>query len=55
MKIQQANIYLNEQHNPVSSDFGDVYFSDENGPAETDYVFIQIELSPTTLKLCGSH
>ena len=21
----------------------------------TDYVFIQIELSPTTLKLCGSH
>lgn len=41
MKIETAQISFNEQHNPVSKVFGDVYFSNDNGVAETDYVFIE--------------
>jgi len=35
------NIYWNEQGQPISHHFDDIYFSTENGLAETDYVFLQ--------------
>lgn len=41
MNISAANITFNEQGTPSSSDFDDVYFSNENGMAETHYVFIE--------------
>ena len=31
--------WLND--NPASSDYGDIYFSNQDGLAETDYVFLQ--------------
>ena len=41
MKITPANIHFNEQGTPASTDFDDVYFSNENGIQETHYVFLQ--------------
>lgn len=41
MKITPANITFNEQGTPTSDDFGDVYFSNHDGLAETEYVFLQ--------------
>lgn len=41
MPVDSANIHFNEQGTPVSSDFGDVYFSNENGLEESQYVFLQ--------------
>ncbi len=41
MKITSANIYYNEHQTPASKDFDDVYFSNENGVQETDYVFVE--------------
>ncbi|MGL5343133.1 MAG: bifunctional tRNA (5-methylaminomethyl-2-thiouridine)(34)-methyltransferase MnmD/FAD-dependent 5-carboxymethylaminomethyl-2-thiouridine(34) oxidoreductase MnmC [Plesiomonas sp.] len=38
--IQQATLHFNEQGTPVSSEFGDVYFSNDNGLEETQYVFL---------------
>ena len=40
-QLSQAKIHFNEQGTPVASDFDDVYFSNDGGLAETDYVFLQ--------------
>ncbi len=40
MKLQNANISFNSQGTPVSEAFDDVYFSNDDGVAETQYVFI---------------
>ncbi len=39
--IQTAKIHYNDQGTPVSDLFGDVYFSNESGLEETQYVFLQ--------------
>jgi len=39
--IQSAQIHYNDQGTPVSDLFGDVYFSNESGLEETQYVFLQ--------------
>lgn len=39
--IQHAAVYFNEQGTPVAEQFDDVYFSNDGGMAETDYVFLQ--------------
>ncbi|MBF7072521.1 bifunctional tRNA (5-methylaminomethyl-2-thiouridine)(34)-methyltransferase MnmD/FAD-dependent 5-carboxymethylaminomethyl-2-thiouridine(34) oxidoreductase MnmC [Glaciecola sp. MH2013] len=41
MKITSANIEFNEFGTPVAQSFDDVYFSNENGLKETQYVFIE--------------
>lgn len=38
--IKHASLTWNEQGTPVSREFGDVYFSNENGLEETRYVFL---------------
>lgn len=38
--IQSANLGFNEEGTPVSRDFDDVYFSNDNGLEETRYVFL---------------
>lgn len=38
--IQPANLDFNEEGTPVSRDFDDVYFSNDNGLEETGYVFL---------------
>jgi tRNA 5-methylaminomethyl-2-thiouridine biosynthesis bifunctional protein len=40
-ELSNAKIHFNDQGIPVASDFDDVYFSDDGGLAETDYVFLQ--------------
>ncbi|MDG6894409.1 bifunctional tRNA (5-methylaminomethyl-2-thiouridine)(34)-methyltransferase MnmD/FAD-dependent 5-carboxymethylaminomethyl-2-thiouridine(34) oxidoreductase MnmC [Volucribacter amazonae] len=40
-KIQFANIYFNQQNTPVAHQFDDVYFSNQDGLAESRYVFQQ--------------
>lgn len=40
-QIRNARIHFNEQGTPVASDFDDIYFSNDGGLAETDYVFLQ--------------
>ncbi|MGL5007884.1 MAG: FAD-dependent 5-carboxymethylaminomethyl-2-thiouridine(34) oxidoreductase MnmC [Plesiomonas sp.] len=45
--IQQATLHFNEQGTPVSSEFGDVYFSNDNGLEETQYVFLDGNQLPT--------
>ena len=45
--IQSANLEFNSEGTPVSRDFDDVYFSNDNGLEETRYVFLggnQIEV-----------
>nr|WP_279011800.1 bifunctional tRNA (5-methylaminomethyl-2-thiouridine)(34)-methyltransferase MnmD/FAD-dependent 5-carboxymethylaminomethyl-2-thiouridine(34) oxidoreductase MnmC [Aeromonas jandaei] len=39
--LHHARLDWNEAGTPVSSEFGDVYFSNDNGLAETRYVFLQ--------------
>ncbi|THJ38018.1 bifunctional tRNA (5-methylaminomethyl-2-thiouridine)(34)-methyltransferase MnmD/FAD-dependent 5-carboxymethylaminomethyl-2-thiouridine(34) oxidoreductase MnmC [Aeromonas veronii] len=39
--LHHARLDWNEAGTPVSSDFGDVYFSNDNGLGETRYVFLQ--------------
>lgn len=41
MSIKHASIEFNQQGAPVASAFDDVYFSNQNGLAETHYVFMQ--------------
>lgn len=41
MKINTAKIQFNEQNTPVAEKFDDVYFSNDDGAAETHHVFIQ--------------
>ena len=39
--IQHAKIHFNEENTPVSDKFDDVYFSNQDGLAETHYVFLE--------------
>jgi tRNA 5-methylaminomethyl-2-thiouridine biosynthesis bifunctional protein len=39
--IRPAKLTFNEQGTPVAEDFDDVYFSNDDGLAETEYVFLQ--------------
>ncbi|MDP4529937.1 bifunctional tRNA (5-methylaminomethyl-2-thiouridine)(34)-methyltransferase MnmD/FAD-dependent 5-carboxymethylaminomethyl-2-thiouridine(34) oxidoreductase MnmC [Alkalimonas delamerensis] len=39
--VQHARVHFNEQGTPVAEQFDDVYFSNDGGLAETDYVFLQ--------------
>ncbi|WP_018356668.1 bifunctional tRNA (5-methylaminomethyl-2-thiouridine)(34)-methyltransferase MnmD/FAD-dependent 5-carboxymethylaminomethyl-2-thiouridine(34) oxidoreductase MnmC [Rodentibacter pneumotropicus] len=39
--VQYADIHFNEENTPISNQFDDVYFSNHDGLAETDYVFLQ--------------
>lgn len=39
--IQQAKIYFNQNNTPVAQQFDDVYFSNQDGLAESRYVFLQ--------------
>jgi tRNA 5-methylaminomethyl-2-thiouridine biosynthesis bifunctional protein len=41
LTIQTASITFNEQGTPIATEFDDVYFSNDNGLAETQYVFIE--------------
>lgn len=41
MTINTANIHFNHQGTPFASDFDDVYFSNQSGLLETQYVFLQ--------------
>ena len=38
--VQHAEIHFNQDSTPVSNQFDDVYFSNQDGLAETDYVFL---------------
>ncbi len=38
--LNHANIHFNQQGTPVATDFDDIYFSNDGGMAETDYVFL---------------
>ncbi|MDO6568721.1 bifunctional tRNA (5-methylaminomethyl-2-thiouridine)(34)-methyltransferase MnmD/FAD-dependent 5-carboxymethylaminomethyl-2-thiouridine(34) oxidoreductase MnmC [Alteromonas sp. 1_MG-2023] len=40
MKSQQASVHFNENGTPVADHFGDVYFSNDSGINETQYVFM---------------
>lgn len=40
-ELTHAKIHFNDQGTPVASEFDDVYFSNDGGMAETDYVFLQ--------------
>lgn len=39
--LSHARIHFNQQGTPVATDFDDIYFSNDGGLAETDYVFLQ--------------
>lgn len=39
--IQHAKIHFNQENTPVSDKFDDVYFSNQDGLAETNYVFLE--------------
>ena len=39
--IQHAKIHFNKENTPVSDKFDDVYFSNQDGLAETHYVFLE--------------
>lgn len=41
LTVRHAEIHFNEENTPVSNQFDDVYFSNQDGLAETDYVFLQ--------------
>lgn len=38
--LKNANIHFNQQGTPVATDFDDIYFSNDGGMAETEYVFL---------------
>ena len=40
IKISTAKLHFNQQGTPVADDFDDVYFSNDDGLAETQYVFL---------------
>ncbi|BDY96272.1 hypothetical protein MUTS15_49290 [Escherichia coli] len=42
--IQPANLEFNAEGTPVSRDFDDVYFSNDNGLEETRYVFLGVTI-----------
>lgn len=39
--LANATIHFNDQGTPVATNFDDIYFSNDGGLAETDYVFLQ--------------
>lgn len=39
--VHHAEIHFNQDNTPISNQFDDVYFSTQDGLAETDYVFLQ--------------
>jgi tRNA 5-methylaminomethyl-2-thiouridine biosynthesis bifunctional protein len=39
--LSYANMHFNQQGTPFATDFDDIYFSNDGGLAETDYVFLQ--------------
>lgn len=49
--IRHAKIKFNDSGTPVAQDFDDVYFSNDNGLLESDYVFFQQNLIPERWKL----
>jgi tRNA 5-methylaminomethyl-2-thiouridine biosynthesis bifunctional protein len=56
--IQPANLEFNAEGTPVSRDFDDVYFSNDNGLEETRYVFLggnrlNARFPPITPAVCG--
>jgi len=53
-ELSNAKIHFNEQGTPVASDFDDVYFSNDGGMAETDYVFLQQNGLPERWSAHGS-
>lgn len=44
--LSHARIHFNPQGTPVATDFDDIYFSNEGGLAETEYVFLQQNALP---------
>ncbi|MCV2883083.1 bifunctional tRNA (5-methylaminomethyl-2-thiouridine)(34)-methyltransferase MnmD/FAD-dependent 5-carboxymethylaminomethyl-2-thiouridine(34) oxidoreductase MnmC [Aestuariibacter sp. AA17] len=54
MTISSANIQFNEQGTPVAVDFDDVYFSNVDGLAETNYVFLKNNGLPERWLNCES-
>ncbi|NMM40908.1 bifunctional tRNA (5-methylaminomethyl-2-thiouridine)(34)-methyltransferase MnmD/FAD-dependent 5-carboxymethylaminomethyl-2-thiouridine(34) oxidoreductase MnmC [Pseudoalteromonas arctica] len=48
--IKNADIHFNNLGTPVADDFNDVYFSNDNGQAESDYVFYQQNNMPHRLQ-----
>jgi len=48
--IKHADIHFNSQGTPVADNFDDVYFSNDNGLAESDYVFYQQNDIPARLQ-----
>lgn len=44
--VQSARIHFNEEGTPVSREFDDVYFSNDNGLEETRYVFLEANQLP---------
>jgi tRNA U34 5-methylaminomethyl-2-thiouridine-forming methyltransferase MnmC len=56
--IQPANLEFNAEGTPVSRDFDDVYFSNDNGLEETRYVFLggnqlSARFPPIRTAVCG--
>ncbi|SFI33977.1 tRNA 5-methylaminomethyl-2-thiouridine biosynthesis bifunctional protein [Pseudomonas guineae] len=51
----QASLEWDEQGQPLSSQFGDVYFSNENGLAETRYVFLANNQLPERFAALQAH
>jgi tRNA 5-methylaminomethyl-2-thiouridine biosynthesis bifunctional protein len=54
--IQPANLEFNAEGTPVSRDFDDVYFSNDNGLEETRYVFLggnRLNALPPSARCCG--
>lgn len=49
MTQTHAKIHFNDKGTPISEQFDDVYFSDAQGLAETQYVFLQHNLLPQRL------
>lgn len=41
LTVHHADIHFNEENTPVSNQFDDIYFSNQDGLSETDYVFLQ--------------
>ncbi|WP_439257280.1 bifunctional tRNA (5-methylaminomethyl-2-thiouridine)(34)-methyltransferase MnmD/FAD-dependent 5-carboxymethylaminomethyl-2-thiouridine(34) oxidoreductase MnmC [Lonepinella sp. BR2271] len=41
LQVKSAEIHFNQENTPVSQQFDDVYFCNQDGMAESDYVFVQ--------------
>ncbi len=54
MKITPASIHFNDQGTPVASQFDDVYFSNDDGLAESEFVFLQHNGLPQRWQTMGN-